>query len=77
MGISNTPDIFQSIIAHLLGDIPYVLVYIDDILITSNTTFTNHLQRLRTVLQRLEHVRYRANLQKCNFAAERVESARQ
>ena len=31
MGIACAPDIFQSIMMDLLGDLDYVLVYIDDI----------------------------------------------
>ena len=33
MGIVCAPDIFQSIMMELLGDLEHVLVYIDDILI--------------------------------------------
>ena len=36
MGISNAPDIFQSTMATLLGNLSYILEYIDNILITSN-----------------------------------------
>jgi hypothetical protein len=48
MGISNAPDIFQSIMMRLLGDLDFVHVYMDDILITSNeisrTTCPNYKQ---------------------------------
>ena len=33
MGLALAPDIFQSIMMDLLGDLDYVLVYIGDILI--------------------------------------------
>ena len=33
MGLALAPDIFQSIMMDLLGDLDYVLVYIDGILI--------------------------------------------
>ena len=36
MGLCNAPDIFQAIMNELLGDLPYVLVYLDDILILNN-----------------------------------------
>jgi hypothetical protein len=39
MGVKTSPDIFQSIMYELLGDIPNTQVYLDDILITSNVTF--------------------------------------
>jgi hypothetical protein len=36
MGVKTSPDIFQRIMYELLGDIPNIQVYLDDILITSN-----------------------------------------
>jgi hypothetical protein len=39
----------------LLGDLDFVQVYLDDILITSNGTFQDHLQKLAIVFKRLEH----------------------
>jgi len=73
MGISNAPDIFQSIMMRLLGDLDYVHVYMDDILITSSGTFSDHMSKLSEVLKRLEKVGFRANVRKCTFAADRVE----
>ena len=43
MGIKNSPDIFQSIMMDLLGDLDYAHTYIDHILITSSGTFKEHL----------------------------------
>jgi hypothetical protein len=73
MGISNAPDIFQSIMMRLLGDLEYVHVYMDDILITSSGNFQDHMSKLKEVLKRLEKVGFRANVRKCTFAADRVE----
>jgi hypothetical protein len=73
MGICNAPDIFQSIMMRLLGDLDFVQVYMDDILITSSTTFEDHLSKLLLVLQRLERAGFRANARKCAFATDRVE----
>ena len=50
MGIMSSPDIFQNIILDLLGDLEYTLTYIDDILITSKDSYTDHLQKLNIVL---------------------------
>jgi hypothetical protein len=36
MGVKTSPDIFQRIMYELVGDIPNIQVYLDDILITSN-----------------------------------------
>ena len=73
MGISNAPDIFQSIMMRLLGDLDYVYVYIDDILITSNHSFEEHMAKLQEVLKRLDKAGFRANIRKCAFAMDRVE----
>ena len=50
MGISNAPDIFQSIMMRLLGDLEFVQVYMDDILITSKGTYSDHIAKLKTVI---------------------------
>jgi hypothetical protein len=42
MGVKTSPGIFQRIMYELLGDIPNIQVYLDDILITSNGTFEEH-----------------------------------
>jgi hypothetical protein len=73
MGIKNSPDIFQAVINDLLGDLDFVQVYLDDILITSNGTFQDHLQKLAIMFKRLEHANFRANLHKCFFAQEELE----
>jgi hypothetical protein len=39
MGVKTSPDIFQRIVYELLGDIPNIQVYLDDIIITSNGKF--------------------------------------
>ena len=56
MGIACAPDMFQSIMTELLGDLSYVLVYIDDVLILQrdDKTEANHLRKLETVLKQLE-----------------------
>ena len=73
MGISNAPDIFQSIMMRLLGDLDFVHVYMDDILITSNGSFEDHMSKIQQVLRRLDRAGFRANARKCSFAADRVE----
>ena len=52
MGIASAPDIFQSIMMDLLGDLDYVLVYIDDILLLQRhgETEEDHLKKMEVVL---------------------------
>ena len=52
-GVSSAPGIFQRTMETLLQDIPHVVVYIDDILITGPTEEA-HLNTLDKVLDRLE-----------------------
>ena len=73
MGICNAPDIFQSIMMRLLGDLDYVHVYMDDILLTSSKSFNDHISKLKEILRRLEKAGFRANVRKCTFAADKVE----
>ena len=54
MGIKNATDIFQNVMMELLGDLPYIRVYLDDILITTKHTYEDHLTKLNEVLTRLE-----------------------
>jgi hypothetical protein len=51
MGIKSSPDIFQSNMHDILGDLEYSSAYIDDILITSSGDFSDHLDKVRTVLK--------------------------
>jgi hypothetical protein len=53
MGAKTSPDTFQRIMYELLGDIPNIKVYLDDILITSNGTFQEHAALMEQVLERL------------------------
>ena len=57
MGLASAPDIFQSIMTDLFGDLDYVLVYIDNILVVQqkHETEEDHLQKVETVLERLEN----------------------
>ena len=75
MGLASAPDIFQSIMMDLLGDLDYVLVYIDDILILQREgeTEEDHLRKLETVLSRLENKGFRANLRKTFFMQKELE----
>ena len=52
MGLKNSPAIFQRNMAELLRDLDYVSVYIDDVIIHSRTV-EEHVQHVRTVMQRL------------------------
>ncbi|KAI2645046.1 Transposon Tf2-9 polyprotein [Labeo rohita] len=72
-GLANSPSYFQAFINDVFRDMlnRWVIVYIDDILIYSNT-FTDHVQHVRTVLQRLIQHKLYAKEEKCQFHQESV-----
>ncbi len=53
MEVVVTTDIFQSRLLDLLGDLEYVVVYLDDILMIVNGTFEEHVQQASVVFTRL------------------------
>jgi RNase H-like domain found in reverse transcriptase/Reverse transcriptase (RNA-dependent DNA polymerase)/Retroviral aspartyl protease len=73
MDIKNATDIIQNVMMELLGDLPYIRVYLDDILITTKDTYEDHMNKLNEVLTRLEQAGFRANLLKCFFAEDKLD----
>ena len=73
MDMTNAPDIFQQVMNNILGDLDFVLIYIDDILITSNGTYEDHMQKLDIVLTRLEEKGFKCRVNKCYFAEAELE----
>ena len=71
-GISSAPGYFQGIMEQLIGDLPGVAVYLDDILV-SGTDAASHISNLRQLLQRLQERGVRCNKDKCLFAQPAVE----
>lgn len=67
-GLTNAPATFQRCMDVILSGLKYnsVLVYLDDILIFSNT-FEQHLRRIETVFIRLLDANLRLNPSKCSF----------
>ncbi len=67
-GLVNSPSVFQSFINDVFREMldHYVIVYIDDILIYSET-LQKHIQHVRSVLQRLIKYQLYAKLEKCEF----------
>lgn len=72
MGISTAPDEFHAAMSRLLGDLQYVRIYMDDILIISGN-FDEHLQHLRAVLQRLQVAGVKVHPEKSKFCMTSVE----
>lgn len=65
-GLRSAPAIFQRTLEQLIKDIPGVLVYLDDILITGRNA-QEHKSRLHEVLNRLQKAGFRLQTDKCKF----------
>jgi hypothetical protein len=67
-GLSNAPATFQGMMNHIFGDMidRFVIVYLDDVLIYS-TTYEEHVDHLRQVLQRLKENKLHCRVTKCRF----------
>ena len=65
MGLKISPDVGQSIMEDILGDLD-VEVYIDDIAIFSKN-YDEHMDKVNTVLQRLEATGFKINPLKCEW----------
>ena len=73
MGAPNAPAVFQTKMGSLFQDLEYVRAYLDDLLIISNGTFEDHLDKLGKVLQRLQDKGLRINAPKSTFATDEIE----
>ena len=54
MGLCNSPDIFQEKMSTLLADLEHVKAYIDDLLIITNSSLEDHMEKLNEVLTRVQ-----------------------
>ncbi|GBG69800.1 hypothetical protein CBR_g4629 [Chara braunii] len=73
-GLTNAPTTFQAAMTtefrHMLD--PFGLIYLDDILVYSRS-LDEHVEHLRTVLERLRQAKYKANSDKCEFTQQELE----
>jgi hypothetical protein len=72
-GLTNAPATFQRLMDRVFYDIKdkYVLVYLDDINIYSST-FEEHMQHLKEVLERFRRANLKLNLDKCHFCKREI-----
>lgn len=71
-GLRNAGQTFQRLMDQVLQDLPFVFVYLDDILIAS-TSPSEHLQHLRHVFERLCENSLIVSLEKCVFGESTVD----
>ncbi|KAG0435873.1 Transposon Tf2-6 polyprotein, partial [Dictyocoela muelleri] len=70
-GIKTAPRFFQSIISSIFRDLEYVKIFIDDLLISSDT-IEEHYNHLKEVIKRLDENNISVNFNKSNFFKEEV-----
>ena len=74
MGLSISPDIFQEKMSELMAGLEFARAYLDDLLILSTETgFEKHLEKLEQVLTRLQAAGLRINATKSFFARTNLE----
>lgn len=73
MGIKTAIDIFQEVMSHVLGDLPYVRTYLDDVLLLTNGTYEDHCEKLRIVLDCLDNCNFCCRPDKCKFTVDNIE----
>jgi hypothetical protein len=71
MGLCNSPDIFQERMYELFSDLEYVRAYIDDLLVTSSSTFEDHLECLDKVFARLSEAGLKGQCDEVTFCSNR------
>ena len=68
MGITNSPDFFQSVMHPMFPGLSNVKCFIDDISIFSLGSYSEHLSHVTQVLLRLERNGFTVNPLKCDWA---------
>lgn len=73
-GLCNTPSTFQSLMQCIFGNqqCQSLLLYLDDVVNLVSSTVQQHLERLKVVLEQLQHESLKAKLSKCSFFCKEV-----
>lgn len=66
-GLRNAPATFQRLMTKVLGDLEGCTVYLDDVVVFSDT-WVSHVEHMRVLFARLAEARLTVNLSKCEFA---------
>ena len=73
MGLKISADVFQRKLSMLFQDMPYVLVYIDDILVITKDSYEQHLQAVHKMLNKLSEAGIQLNIDKPFFVKDQVD----
>ncbi len=66
--LKNAPGVFQRFVNSIFGDLSFVFVYIDDILVFSSNP-NEHINHLKILFQCLDRFGLAINIEKCKFCA--------
>ena len=72
LGLTQAPAYFQELMTGVLKDLPFAMAYLDDIIIYSSTP-EEHLQHIKTVLEKLCHAKLSMKLSKCHFFTKEIQ----
>ena len=71
-GVMNAPAVFQWLMQRVLSGLQFVSVYLDDIIVYSET-LEDHVSHLRIMFERLRTAGLKLNPTKCKFVCDEVE----
>ena len=71
-GLRNAAQSFQMLMDEVLRGLPFVFVYIDDVLIFSKST-TEHMEHLKIVFERFQEYGIVVNQDKCSFGKSEID----
>lgn len=70
-GINSSGEIFHRVMNDLFGDLPGIVIFVDDILVHGRNE-TEHNERLESVFKRASEVNLKFNKQKCKFGLSEI-----
>ena len=71
-GLTNAPATFQRLMEKALADLPNCFAYLDDIIIYSSGSFSDHLLKLERVFERLLDFNLKLKPSKCHLFLQRI-----
>ena len=72
LGLAQAPAYFQALMTGILKDFPFVIAYLDDILIFSKTPL-EHLSNIRMVCEKLKSANLSMKKSKCSFFSKEIQ----
>ena len=71
-GPTNAPAFFQRAMQHVFQGLDFIKIYLDDILILSNT-FEEHIEHIKLAFERVKQYNLKMRMDKCYFAVQKIQ----